>query len=216
MNAIAESPPPATPVRRIGVPENFFTDRLAPTVAAAFDEVLRHAQAIGYRLVPVTVPDPAEINTLGRLILLSEASAVLQPYLDRRADFGADVLSLVEQGRLVSATDYIDAQRLRKLYRKRWAKLWGSVDVVFTPTTPIQAPLIGQTEVDHEDVRMASTRFVRPFNVLGLPALSIPLNSLRNPDLPAGLQIVGQPSGEVSLLTIGESISRYIRNLQGM
>jgi len=216
MNAIAEPPPPATPVRRIGVPENFFTERLAPEVAAAFDEALRHAEALGYRLVPITVPDPAEINTLGRLILLSEASAVLQPYLDRRADFGADVLSLVDQGRLVSATDYIDAQRLRGLYQKRWAKLWDSADVVFTPTTPIQAPLIGQTEVDHEDVRMASTRFVRPFNVLGLPALSIPLNSLSNSDLPTSLQIVVQSSGEVSLLTIGESISQYIRNLRGM
>jgi aspartyl-tRNA(Asn)/glutamyl-tRNA(Gln) amidotransferase subunit A len=204
MNAIAEPPPPTMPVRRIGVPQNFFTDRIAPAVAAAYDQALRHAEAIGYRLVPIIVPDPAEINTIGRLVLLSEAAAVLQPYLDRRADFGADVLSLVEQGRLVSATDYIDAQRLRKLYQRRWAKFWDSVDVVFTPTTPIQAPRIGQTEVDHEDVRLASTRFVRPFNVLGLPAVSIPLGTN---SLPSALQIVGQPAGEAELLALAKSIS---------
>jgi aspartyl-tRNA(Asn)/glutamyl-tRNA(Gln) amidotransferase subunit A len=128
---------------------------------------------------------------------------VLQPYLDRRDDFGADVLSLLDQGRLVSATDYIDAQRLRKLYQKRWAELWDIVDLVFTPTTPIQAPLIGQAKVADEDVRLASTRFVRPFNVLGLPALSIPLGTS---SLPVALQIVGPPSGEPELLAAAESI----------
>ena len=203
MNAIAEAPAPATPVRRIGVPENFFNERLAPPIAAAFDQALGTAEALGYRLVPITVPDPAEINTVGRVILLSEASAVLQPYLDRRDDFGADVLALVEQGRLVSATDYIDAQRLRKLYQKRWANLWDSVEVIFTPTTPIQAPVIGQAIVGNEDVRLASTRFVRPFNVLGLPALSIPLSTN---SLPLALQIVGPPSGEAGLLALAEAI----------
>jgi aspartyl-tRNA(Asn)/glutamyl-tRNA(Gln) amidotransferase subunit A len=203
MNAIAEPAPPAIPVRRIGVPQNFFTERLAPAVAAAFDQALRSAEALGYRLVPIAVPDPAEINSIGRLILLGEASAVLQPYLDRRDDFGADVLALVDQGRLVSATDYIDAQRLRKLYKKRWAKLWDSVDVVFTPTTPIQAPLIGQALVGDEDVRLASTRFVRPFNVLGLPAVSIPISTS---SLPGALQIVGQASEEAQLLALAESI----------
>jgi aspartyl-tRNA(Asn)/glutamyl-tRNA(Gln) amidotransferase subunit A len=203
MNAIAEALPPANPGRRIGVPENFFNERLAQPVEAAFEQALRHAEALGYRLIPITVPDPAEINTIGRLILLGEASAVLQPYLDRRADFGADVLAFVEQGRLVSATDYIDAQRLRKLYQKRWARLWDSVDVVFTPTTPIQAPLIGQTLVADEDVRLASTRFVRPFNVLGLPAVSIPISTS---NLPSALQIVGKASEEAGLLALAESI----------
>jgi aspartyl-tRNA(Asn)/glutamyl-tRNA(Gln) amidotransferase subunit A len=206
MNAIAEAPDPATPVRRIGIPENFFNERLAPPVATAFDQALETAEALGYRLVPVTVPDPAEINTVGRVILLSEASAVLQPYLDRREDFGTDVLTLVERGRLVSATDYIDAQRLRNLYQKRWANLWDSVDVIFTPTTPIQAPRIGQTEVEKEDVRLACTRFVRPFNVLGIPALSIPLKPLSKVDLPSALQIVGPPLGEAGLLTLAESM----------
>jgi aspartyl-tRNA(Asn)/glutamyl-tRNA(Gln) amidotransferase subunit A len=189
--------------RRIGVPENFFNEGLAPEVAAAFDRALRSAEKLGARLVPIQAPDPAAINTVGRLILLCEASTVLQTYLSRRDDFGADVLSLVDQGRLVPATDYIDAQRLRRLFQKRWSKLWEKIDVIFTPTTPIQAPLIGQVEVAGEDVRLASTRFVRPFNVLGLPALSM---SFSTSSLPTGLQMVGQPFGEAELLAVAQSI----------
>jgi aspartyl-tRNA(Asn)/glutamyl-tRNA(Gln) amidotransferase subunit A len=205
MSVISDFQPavPAIAGRRIGVPENFFNERLTPEVAAAFDGALRSAETLGARLVPIQAPDPAAINTVGRVILLCEASTVLQPYLNRREDFGADVLALVDQGRLVSATDYIDAQRLRRLYQKRWSKLWDSVDVIFTPTTPILAPLIGQTEVAGEDVRLASTRFVRPFNVLGFPALSIPFSTS---SLPSGIQMVGQTFEEAKLVAVAESI----------
>jgi aspartyl-tRNA(Asn)/glutamyl-tRNA(Gln) amidotransferase subunit A len=202
MNVIAASHP-GTPQagRRIGVPENFFNERLAPEVASAYEQTLRTAETLGCRLVPITVPDPAEINAIGRIILLCEAAAILKPWIDRRDDFGADVLALLDQGLLVSATDYIDARRLRRLYRKRWAELWDRVDFVFTPTTPIQAPPIGLGKVDDEDVRLVSTRFVRPFNVLGIPALSIPL---RTGNMPAGIQVIGRPFQENAIFEIAE------------
>ena len=126
------------------------------------------------------------------------------PYLDRRSDFGPDLLALLDQGGLISATDYVDAQRLRALYQKRWAELWEKVDVIFTPTTPIQAPLIGEMIVADEDVRLASTRFVRPFNALGLPAISIPFGDAT---LPVGIQITGQRLTETGLLRFAESLS---------
>ncbi len=207
MNVVAESNSGTTQPRRIGVPQNFFNERVAPEVAAAFDRTLIAAETIGYRLVPIDVPEPSEINTIGRVILLCEAASVLKPWLNRRDDFGADVLSLLDQGHLISATDYIDARRLRLLYRKRWAELWDRVDFILTPTTPIQAPLIGETVVMGEDVRIASTRFVRPFNVLGLPALSIPF---RTNSLPVGIQIVGQRFGEQAVLDVAERLAREI------
>lgn len=189
---------------RIGVPENFFNERIAEPVRKAFEEALERAQSLGWRLVPIAVPDPAALNTIGRLILLSEASAALQPYLERREEFGPDVLALVEEGFRVSATDYINAQRLRRLYQTRWAEMWKEIDVVFTPTTPVLAPEIGQSKVEDEDVRVASTRLVRPFNVLGVPALSIPVNTS---SLPAGLQVIGAPGREPELCAIAESLT---------
>ena len=192
---------------RIGVPQNFYNERIAPEVAAAFAKALTRAEAAGARLVPLIVPDPGAINVAGRTILLTEVSALMEPYFGRRDDFGADVLSLIDQGRMLAGTDYVNAQRFGRKARRQWAELWRSVDVIFTPTAPILAPFIGQAEVkwnmESEDVRLATTRLVRAINVLGLPALSIPLT----PDpLPIGLQIIGPLFQEHLVLAVGAAL----------
>ncbi len=195
---------------RVGLPANFYGDRVAPEVASAFADAVLRAQAAGATLVPITVPDPAEINVVSRVILLSEASALMEPYLHRRGDFGADVLALLDQGRFLAATDYINAQRLRRHYQKEWAKLWAQVDCIFTPTAPILAPRIGDTDVVidgvAEDIRLATTRFMRVANVLGIPAISIPLpvNCL-----PVGLQIMAAPFAERRLLSIAAAAQSF-------
>jgi aspartyl-tRNA(Asn)/glutamyl-tRNA(Gln) amidotransferase subunit A len=191
---------------RIGVPQNFYNERIAPEVAAAFAEALNRAEAAGARLVPITVPDPAAINVAGRVILLCEVSALMEPYSNRRDDFGPDVLALIDQGRMIAATDYVDAQRYRRRAQRQWAELWKIVDVILTPTAPILPPLIGQADVkwnmESEDVRLATTRLVRAINVLGLPALSIPLHS---DSLPIGLQIIGPPFQDRFVLAVGSA-----------
>ena len=186
---------------RVGIPENFYFDRVDPQIAAAFQSFTKRVESAGARLIPVQVPDPVEINVISRVILLSEASALLEPHLHRRNDFGTDVIALLDQGRLISATDYINAQRLRRLYQKQWAGVFQHIDCIFTPTAPIFAPVIGATHIDiqgeSEDCRLASTRFVRAINVIGLPALSLPL---RGTDLPAGVQMIGRPFSEPLIL----------------
>jgi aspartyl-tRNA(Asn)/glutamyl-tRNA(Gln) amidotransferase subunit A len=209
MHAIAGFRQPAREVAgaRIGIPRNFFNERLAPGVEKAFREAVAHAEQHGARLVPIDVPDPGAIGSAGRLILLSEASSLLRKYLAQREDLGTDVRSLVEQGLVVSAIDYIDAQRLRRIFQRRWANLRDHVDFVFTPTTAIEPPRIGEECValgdTDEDVRLASTKFVRPFNVLGLPALSVPAASGA---LPVGIQIIGMPGADEELLAFAGTV----------
>lgn len=204
----AAQPAAALTGRRIGLPENFFNRRIAPEVAAAFKVAVDGAQAAGARLVSIRVPDPEEINAVSRVILQAEASALLEPYLHRRDEFGADVMALLDQGRLLSATDYINAQRLRRIYQREWAKLWSEVDCIFTPTAPIVAPRIGESQVEiegvSEDIRLASTRLVRSINVLGLPAASIPLPV---EGLPVGLQVIGKPFAEPEVLAVSGGLS---------
>jgi aspartyl-tRNA(Asn)/glutamyl-tRNA(Gln) amidotransferase subunit A len=189
---------------RIGVPRNFYRDRIMPGIAAAYDAALRTAERLGACLVELAVPDPEALNTVSRVILLAEALAVLRPHLHRRSDFGIDVLALLDQGQLISAADYIDAQRLRRSLQRNWNRIWTQADCLFTPSSPIVPPRIGDTLIDwgggiSEDVRLAATRFLRAFNVLGWPVISIPLPS---PGLPVGLQIAGPAFSESALLQI--------------
>ena len=167
------------------------------------------AASLGAKIVPVRVPDIAALNAVSRVILLAEASALMEPYLDRRGDFGADVLALLDQGRLVPATDYINAQRLRRVMQREFAKVWSTAACILTPTTPITAPRIGETTVpiggQTEDARLASTRFVRGINVLGLPALSVPCGEGEN-RMPVGLQIIGKAFDEALVLRVGAAL----------
>jgi aspartyl-tRNA(Asn)/glutamyl-tRNA(Gln) amidotransferase subunit A len=194
---------------RIGLPENFYFERLDPDVDAAVRAAFRTAESRGAEIVPLRVPDMAAINTVARIILLAEASAVLEPHLEHRDLFGGDVMALLDQGRLLPATDYINAQRLRRGMQREFAGLWARVDCLFTPTTPITAPRIGETTVsagsENEDVRLAATRLVRAINALGLPAVSIPCGADRR-GLPIGLQIVGQPFAESLILRVAQAL----------
>src|SRR6202040_4109139 len=156
---------------RIGLPRNFYFEKIDVEVGLAVRTAVQTAAAIGARIVEIDVPDMVALNAAARPIQLPEALGGWKPYLGRRADFGADVLALFDQGREVRAIDYLDAQRQRRRLGAEFARLWRQVDCVFTPTTPMPAPKIGQQEVGiggaTEEVRTAATRLTRGMNALG-------------------------------------------------
>jgi aspartyl-tRNA(Asn)/glutamyl-tRNA(Gln) amidotransferase subunit A len=160
------------------------------------------AAAIGGRIVEVRVPDMEALNVVGRVLQLAEAVSVFRPYLNRREDFGDDVRALLDQGRFISAADYVDAQRIRRIFVREFARLWNDVDCLFVPATPIVAPKINQAT---PEVRLVATRLVRGLNLLGTPALAIPCGFTKE-NLPIGLQIVGAPRQEDKLLQIAAAI----------
>jgi aspartyl-tRNA(Asn)/glutamyl-tRNA(Gln) amidotransferase subunit A len=194
---------------RIGFPESFFFERLDTDVELCVRGAIARTEALGAEIKPVKVPDMAAMNAAGRMILLCEASAMLEPHLADRSQFGPDVLALLDQGRLLPATDYIHAQRLRRQMQREFAQVWSSVDCLVTPATPNTAPRVGENTVKlgghEEDVRLATTRLVRSMNLLGLPALSIPCG-LSDIGLPVGLQIVGPPFEEALILRVGAAM----------
>lgn len=199
---------------RIGVPINFYFDSLDAEVRKSVENALTMAKSLGATVIEVRVPDISALNTISRVILMSEASAVLERYMSDRAKFGPDVLALLDQGRLLPATDYVNAQRARHVMQAEFRQLFEGVDCLFTPASPIPAPLIDQKTVMidgvEEDVRLAATRFVRGINALGLPALSLPCGrSLTG--LPLALQIVGRGFSEKFLLQVAAALETAVR-----
>jgi aspartyl-tRNA(Asn)/glutamyl-tRNA(Gln) amidotransferase subunit A len=194
---------------RIGVPENFFVERIAPDVMLSFRAAVQTAAALGAHVTEIKLPDCEALNVAGRLVQLAEVSALLARYLDRRDEMGRDILVLVEQGRLIPAIDYLSAQRVRTVLARDFSNIWKHLDCLMTPATPMTAPKIGEMTVAFgsfsEDVRSAATRLTRPFNVLGWPALALP-SGFSNGGLPIGLQLVGPPQQEDTLMQAGAAL----------
>ncbi|MEJ5368187.1 MAG: amidase [Bryobacteraceae bacterium] len=200
---------------RIGLPRNFYFDRIDKDVDSAVYFAGYTAEDLGAELIRVQVPDGEQLNTLAHLTLLAEAAAVHEPYLrKRRSSYGEDVRTLLDMGRLVPAVDYLQAQRLRKRILGVYLDILKRIDALLLPATPMTAPLIGQKQVEirgeAEDTRLAATRLLRGFNLLGLPVLSLPVG-FSSAGLPIGCQLVGRPWEEPLLLRIGAALEDRIR-----
>ena len=195
---------------RIGLPRNFYFDRIDKEVDAAVYFMGYTAEDLGAELQRVRVPDGEQLNALAHTTLLVEAAAVHEPYLrKKRATYGDDVRTLLDMGRLIPAVDYVQAQRLRRRILGVYLDILKKVDALLLPATPMTAPRIGQTEVDIngalEDTRLAATRLLRGFNLLGLPVLALPAG-FSSAGLPIGCQLVGRPWDEPLLLRIGAAL----------
>lgn len=215
MNPGGYVPPKRVAVRgvRVGVPRNYFFERVHPEVAAAVRSAIETARRRGANVIEIEVPDMVALTEAGATCLLSEAAAALRPYLDRRGDFGEDILGRLDQGCAILAIDYLEALRVRRKIGREFAKLWDRVDCLFTPSTPMTAPKIGETMVTlggiEEEVRAAGTRFTRGMNALGLPAISIPCG-FSQAALPIGLQVIGGRDRDDSVLRIAAAMENAL------
>ena len=195
--------------RKIGVPANFYFANLDPEVEAATRAALAEMEMLGAELVEIAVPDIEEFNLIARLIQIAEASSVHVNNLDsRREDYGNDQQALLDQGRFVTAVDYLNAQRRRRQLNRQFYELFDHVDAVAAPAVAVLPAKIGQTSLvvngTEEDVRMMTTRNARALNMTGLPLLSLPCG-LSESGLPIGIQLAGALFDEKSLLEIGHA-----------
>jgi len=187
---------------RIGIPKNFFFESVHEEVASAVHKAIAKLDRLGASLVETQIPDLAAANIVARTIQYAESAAVYAQHRNR-ALFGNDVWALLEQGRMIAGHTYVNAQRVRTLFRREFDALWEKIDILAAPSTPVTAPLsdaatvqIGENE---EDTRMASTRFARAINLVGEPALSLPCGR-DSVGLPIGMQFISAPFTEPTLL----------------
>jgi aspartyl-tRNA(Asn)/glutamyl-tRNA(Gln) amidotransferase subunit A len=132
------------------------------------------------------------------LMVISDAAAVHDQRLQNTPQvFGNDVRERLQAGSKVSLKDYVLARRTQTMNRWEFERFFESFDLILTPTTAIVA-----TQIDGSDALEQArilTRYTSPFNLTGLPAISLPCGFTKE-GLPIGLQLVTRPWAEGNLL----------------
>ncbi|MEU9118913.1 amidase [Streptomyces sp. NPDC048506] len=195
---------------RVGVPVDYYFDRVAPEVEAAVRGALARLADLGADLVDVEIPMTRYVQATQWGLMVPEAAAYHERTLRTVPQlYAPDVRVLLEAGALVSAGDYLRAQRSRTLMRREWLRLFDRIDVLAAPTVPMTAAPSDQETVQWPDgstetVSDAYVRLCAPANLTGLPSLTLPVGR-DDSGLPIGMQVIGRPLDEVTVLRTGHA-----------
>ncbi|WP_031334932.1 amidase, partial [Rhodopseudomonas sp. B29] len=197
---------------RIGVPSAFYVDDLDADVARVLDDTIATLKREGAEVVKVELPDQRQLTAASQIVLAVEAAGFHFAWMkERPQDYGPQVLMRLQNGLAIPAITYLEALRWRGPALAAFNEATAGLDAVLAPVSPVPAPTIAESDVGNslnaEATIQRLTRFTRPINYLGLPALAVPCGfSARS--LPIGLQIVGRAFEEAPLLRIGAAFQR--------
>jgi len=167
-------------------------------VLRAVREAGRVFEDLGAIVREVDLQNLADAARANGLMTTADAATFHRERLESRPDgFGADVLSRLRRGASYTVAEYVESRRLQTVLRREFASWFRDCEVVLLPTTPIAAPV--REGLDAVETARVLTRFTAPFNLTGLPAISLPCGFTGN-GLPIGLQIVGPAWSEARLL----------------
>ncbi|MFE2876328.1 amidase [Streptomyces roseus] len=198
---------------RVGLPRTYYFDHVRPQVETAVRKAVGELEALGAELVEVDIPMTRYIRATQWGLMVPEAGAYHEANLRTVPElYQEDVRILLEAGELLSAGDYLRAQRSRTLMRAEWARMLEEVDVIAAPSVPMPAVGADEETVTWPDgtVESVSDAYVRlcaPANITGVPALTVPVGH-DTTDMPIGMQLLGRPLGERTLLRVGHAYER--------
>lgn len=187
---------------KLGVDRRFLRV-IEPAVARVFDGVLAKLETIGLEIVDVSLPSPEEMTDAMYLIFLCEWGAAHEPWMRERPE---EYRGGSRGALLISAVDYLKAQRERRTFQVRAAEAMEPVDLLVSPTYPLARrahrtlPVVAGKRLDAMDV----LRFTMPYDLLGLPAVSIP-GGFADDDAPVGFQLAGRAFDEALVLRVADA-----------
>ena len=178
---------------RIGVPKPPQFDGYHPDVMRAFHDALDVFRKLGANVFEVDLPPTSQVvDDVQSIVRIAEAASYHEPFLATKADrYGlTSVRRDVEAGSLVTAVQYLRAQKVRAKFTNDLSETFRGLDVFVTPGMPAPAG-------ERVDVKQP---FRRMFNVCGFPALVLPMGfSITPAGLPLGLQIAAKPFDEETI-----------------
>ncbi len=208
---------------RAGIPREYFVEGMQPEVEQAVRAAVQVFEALGAQVAPVSLPHTEYAIPAYYLIATAEASSNLARYdgikyglraaendgllamyqRTRAAGFGTEVKRRIMLGTYALSAGYYDAyylkaQKVRTLVRRDFEQAFATRDVLLTPTAPTTAFRIGEKTSDPLQMYLSDI-FTISINLAGLPGLSLPCGFDRT-GLPIGLQIVGRPFEEETVL----------------
>lgn len=213
---------------KLGLPREYMIGGLDPEVKQAVDAAVGQLQALGAEVVEISLPHTEYAAATYYIIAPAEASANLARFdgvrYGQRIDgsdpiemygntrgrgFGAEVKRRIILGTYVLSSGYYDAyyiraQKVRTLIRQDFLNAFEQVDAIVTPTTPTPAFKIGDRSDDPLQMYLSDI-FTISCNLAGICGISVPCGFSKSPKLPIGLQLLGKPFGEATLLRIAHS-----------
>ena len=195
----------------IGVPRHYFfasDPNISAEVVSTVENGLKVLQKLGANVEEVTIPSLPYARAANLVIMLSEAFAFHERNLKTRPqDYGELCRARFRLGGLLGANDYIQAQRWRRPVMREFADVFRRVDVLVTPTmTQPAAPFEGY---DTTSI-FRGPSFTAPFNLTGLPAISVPAGFTAD-GLPVGMQVVGKPFDESTIMRVAYTYQQHAR-----
>lgn len=213
---------------KLGLPKEYMIGGLDPEVKASVDAAVKQFQSLGAEIVEISLPHTDYAVATYYIIATAEASANLARFdgirYGARVDgadpialygntrgqgFGPEVKRRIILGTYVLSSGYYDAyylraQKVRTLIRQDFLKAFEKVDAIVTPTTPTAAFKIGEKSDDPLQMYLSDI-FTISCNLAGIPGLSLPCGFTKSPKLPIGLQLLGKPFGEETLLKLAHA-----------
>lgn len=187
--------------------------RIAPEASAAVSIALAHLGAMGHGIDDVRLHhDGVYLDVFRRLWRISAATI---PVDDDRLDLLEPVTQhLVRSGRELRAREVADTLGILTAFERSVIAQFAAFDAVITPTLGQTPRPVGWFDTEDADRNFIQQCEYSPFtsfvNVAGLPAITLPVAETAE-GLPMGVQLIGRPGGESTLLALGSQLERRIR-----
>jgi aspartyl-tRNA(Asn)/glutamyl-tRNA(Gln) amidotransferase subunit A len=186
---------------RLGVPRAAFYNQLDQEIQMAMTNALEVLGRLTAGLRDVSLPSMSD--TIAPNIVLAENYAFHAPYFTKTPQlYHAAIRRNLRQGSDVTTPAYIQSRRELEDARRRIGAVFSNVDLLVTPTTAVPPPTI--EDAVRLGIELELIRNTAPFNVYGLPTISVPCGSTRS-RLPIGMQITGPRFGEAKVLALAHA-----------